>query len=41
VNPKIIVGGVVAAFVIIIEIFGFSGSSIIDYVSVRIIVYSS
>ena len=29
-NPKIIVGGVVAAFVIVIAIVGFSGSTIID-----------
>lgn len=40
-NPKIIVGGVVAAFVIIIGIFGFSGSSIIDDISGRSIVSSS
>jgi len=41
VNPKIIVGGVVAAFAIIIGIFGFSGSSIIDDVSGRSIIPSS
>ena len=40
-NPKIIVGGVVAAFAIIIGIFGFSGSSIIDDVSGRSIIPSS
>ena len=32
-NPKIVVGGVVAAFAIIIGIIGFSGSAIIDDVS--------
>jgi LEA14-like dessication related protein len=32
-NPKIIVGGVVAAFVIVIGIIGFSGSVIIDDVT--------
>jgi len=32
-NPKIVVGGVVAAFVIIVWIVGFSGSTIIDDVS--------
>jgi LEA14-like dessication related protein len=41
VNPKIIVGAVVAAFVIIIGLFGFSGTSIIDDVSGRGIVSSS
>ena len=40
-NPKIIVGGVVTAFAIIIGIFGFSGLSIIDDVSGRRIVSSS
>ena len=40
-NRKIIVGAVVAAFVIIIGLFGFSGSSIIDDVSGRSIVSSS
>ncbi len=33
VNPKIIVGGIVVAFVIVIGIIGFSGSTIIDDVS--------
>ena len=32
-NPRIIVGGVVAAFVIVIAVVGFSGSTIIDDVS--------
>jgi len=41
VNPKIIVVGVVAAFVIIIGILGFSGSSIIDDVSGKSIASSS
>lgn len=40
-NPKIVVGAVVAAFVIIIGLIGFSGTSIIDDVSGRGIIPSS
>ena len=29
-NPKVVVGGVIGAFVIVIAIIGFSGTSIID-----------
>lgn len=40
-NPKIVVGAVVAAFVIVIGLLGFSGTSIIDDVSGKGILPSS